>query len=125
MVKLSFDNIAEQFEQLSGCEASEVTANIGIIENAQRRISALLDEKKCSARSIASAEYAAAAYAFYDYVCAQNAKEKIIVTLTGKASANTDYKCRIESAKDLRESALRAIEPVMLGCDFLFRTVEG
>ena len=56
MVKLSFDNIAEQFEQLSGCEASEVTANIGIIENAQRRISALLDEKKCSARSIAGRE---------------------------------------------------------------------
>ena len=75
MVKLSFDNIAEQFEQLSGCEAAQVAANIGIIENAQRRISALIDEKKCSARSIASAEYAAAAYAFYDYVCAQNAKE--------------------------------------------------
>ena len=125
MVKLSFDNIAQQFEKLGACDASVVAANIGIIENAQRRISVLLDDKKCSARSIASAEYAAAACAFYDYVCTLNAREKLIVTMTGKASANTDYKSRIESAKDLRESALLAIEPVMLGCDFLFRTVEG
>lgn len=125
MVKLSFDNIVEQFVQLSGCSPQQTASIVGLIENAQRRISILLDEKKCSARSIASAEYAAAVYAFYDYVCACNAKEKIIVTLTGNASANTDYKSRIESAKDLRESALKAIEPVMLGCDFLFRTVEG
>ncbi len=125
MVKLSFENVVEQFTQLSGCDVEQVNSNIGIIENAWRRISILLDDKKSTADSVASAEYAAATYAFYDYICAENAKNKIICTLTGKASANVDYESRIASAKSLRDSALEAIRPFMLGCDFLFRTMEG
>lgn len=125
MVKLCFDNVVTQFTQLSGCDVEQVNANLGIIQNAWRRISQLLDDKKCSEKSVASAEYAAAAYAFYDYVCAENAKNKIICTMTGQASTNVDYKSRIESSRDLRDSALETIKPVMLGCDFFFETVGG
>lgn len=125
MVKLSFNNVIQQFTQLSGCTVSEVNANLGILENAWRRISVLLDDKKSTSKSVASAEYAAAAYAFYEYVCAEHAKNKIICTLAGKASADTSYKSREESAKALRDSALDAIKPVMLGCDFLFKATEG
>ena len=125
MVRISFENVVSQFTQLSGCGVDEVNGNISIIENAWRRICALLDENKSCANSIASAEYAAAAYAFYDYVCAQHAKEKVICTLGGKASADVDYKSREESARLLRDSALEVIKPFMLGCDFLFRGVNG
>lgn len=125
MVKLSFDNVVQQFTQLSGGDVQTALDNIGIVENAWRRISVLLDDKRCTEKSVASAEYAAAACAFYDFVCADNAKQKLIYTLTGQASTNIDYKSRIESAKSLRDSALEVIKPVMLGCDFAFSAVEG
>lgn len=125
MVRLSFENVVSQFTQISGCGVDEVNSCIGIIENAWRRLCAVLDESKCSSGGIASGEYAAAAYAFYDYVCAQGAKDKIICTLAGKASADTDYTRRVESARVLRDSALEVVKPFMLGCDFLFKGVGG
>ena len=125
MVRISFENVVSHFTQLSDCDVDEVNSYIGLIENAWRRISALLDEKKASTGSIASAEYAAGAYAFYDYICTQHARDKIICTLGGKASADVDYKRREEAARALRDSALEVIKPCMLGCDFLFRGVDG
>ena len=125
MVKLSLNNVVDQFRQLSGCDADEVNANLGIIRNSVSRVSVSLDDKKSSERGVKSAEYAAAACAFYDYICAEHAKNRIFCTLTGNASQDTNYKSRIESAKSLRDSALEAIKPIMLGCDFVFRTMEG
>ena len=125
MVRISFENVVAHFTHLSGCDVDEVNTYISLIENAWRRISALLDEKKSSTGSIASAEYAAGAYAFYDYICTQHAREKIICTLSGKASADVDYKSRQEAARALRDSALEVIKPFMLGCDFLFKGVDG
>ena len=125
MVKLSLDNAVGHFRQLSGCDADEVNANLGIIKNSVRNISVRLDDKKCSEKEVQSAEFAAAACAFYDYICAEHAKSRIFCTLTGNASQDTNYKSRIESAKCLRDSAIEAIKPVMLGCDFVFRTMEG
>ena len=125
MVKLSLNNVVGHFRQLSGCDADEANANLGIIKNSVSRISVSLDDKKSSESSVQSAEYAAAACAFYDYVCAEHAKSRIFCTLTGSASQDTNYNSRIESAKSLRDSALEAIKPITLGCDFLFRTMEG
>ncbi len=125
MVKLSLDNAVGHFRQLSGCDADEVNANLGIIKNSVRNISVKLDDKKISERGVQSAEFAAAACAFYDYICAEHAKSRIFCTLTGSASQDTNYKSRIESAKCLRDSALEAIKPLTLGCDFVFSTMGG
>lgn len=125
MVKLSLDNVVQQFTQLNGGDTESAVDYIFILENAWRRVSVMIDDKKCTEKSVASAEYAAAACAFYDYVCAENAKRKVICSLTGQADTNIDYKSRIESAKQLRDSALEAIRPVMRSGDFVFKAMEG
>ena len=98
---------------------------MAIIQSAAHLVSGLLDEKKCTAADVDRAEYAAAAAACDDFVCKENARNKIVCTLTGTAEAGIDYKSRIASAKSLKESALEAIKPVTVSCDFLFRTMEG
>lgn len=125
MVKLNQTNVISELRQLSGCTQAQVNDILFIVNNACHLISRLMDEKKCTMADIASAEYAAATVAFYEYICSENAKNKIICTLTGQASTNIDYKSRIESARNLRDSALEAIKPYTVCCDHLFMTMEG
>lgn len=123
MVKLDQTSVIAEFRQLSGCSQQQANDSLFIINNACHLISRLLDEIKCTSADITAAQYAAATVAFYDFICSENARSKIICTLTGKASTDIDHKSRIESAKDLRDSALKAIKPCMLGCDHLFMAI--
>lgn len=125
MVNLNQTNVISKFRQLSECSQAQANEAQFIVSNACHLISRLLDEKKCTTADIACAEYAAATVAFYDYVCKENAKDKVICSLTGKASANVDYKSRIESAASLRSSALEQLRPFTVSCDHLFMTMEG
>ena len=125
MIKLSLENVIAHFNRLSGCTPEQTTENLGLIENSYHMLSRLLDDRKCTSADITSAEYAAAACAFYDYVCKENARNKVICTLSGKASADVAYESRVRSAQSLKESALEAIRPVTLGTDFLFKAMEG
>ena len=125
MLKLTLENVIAQFDHLSGCSSQQTTENLGLIENSYHMESRLLDDRRCTAGDISRAEYAAAACAFYDYVCKENARNKLICTLSGKASADVAYESRVRSARCLKESALEAIRPVTLGTDFLFKAMEG
>ena len=125
LIKLSLENVIAEFTRLTGADSEQVTQELSLIENAFHLINGLLDERKCTSGDISRAEYAAAAYAFYDYICKENAKNKVICTLTGKASADTSYRSRIESAASLKASALETIKPVTKGCDFIFKAMEG
>ena len=127
MVRISFENVVAHFTHLSGCDVDEVNTYISLIENAWRRISALLDENKASAGCIASAEYAAGTYAFYDYICTQHARKRSYARFRERHRLMLTTRSRQEAARALRDSALEVIKPFMLGCDFLFKelTADG
>ena len=125
MIKINQTNVISIFRQLSDCTQTQANDVLYIISNACHIISRLMDESRCTTAEVSAAEYAAAAVAFYDYICKENARNKVICTLTGKASTNVDYKSRLESAKSLRDSALEQIRPYTFSCDHLFMTMEG
>lgn len=117
---MDFNNIILIFQQLSGCGVEKINDNLPLINNAVSQLKGVIDEENLTAISIRQCEYAAAVCALYDFICKESAREKIVVTAGGKASANTDYSSRIDGAEKLKINALSAIKYLLKDNDFLF-----
>ena len=125
---MDFNNVILIFQQLSGCDVEKMNDVMPLVKNAADRLAALIDEDKLAAggrRIIERCEYAAACCAVYDHVCALQARERIVCTADGKASAAEDLSSRIEAAQRLKISALGGLGEIFKDEEFLFETTGG
>lgn len=122
---LDFNNILLDFQQLSGCEAEKMNEEISLVENAARRLEALIDEDKLTPPDRRACEYAAACCAVYDHVCKEVGRERIITTADGKACSGESRPQRIAAAFRLKIAALSGISGVVKDNGFLFKTAGG
>lgn len=123
MVTLDFSNVLGKFSQISQCEFEGLSDVVPIVEQNIFALENLIDEDKFEERYRDKCEYAAAVCAFYDYLCREGAKERIIVTMSGTAAANEDVQKRVPYAEDMKDRALNAVSAVLKDKEFIFRSV--
>ncbi len=124
MAVLNYENIKAEFLRLAGITA--VGDSEQLVKAAVNGFEEELDaERTETADDKAICEFAAAAEAFYRFVCLKAAGDKVICTADGRAVEKYDEDGRIKAAKALRDAAMARAERFTAEKGFEFRTSEG
>ena len=124
MPVINIENVKEQFIELSGLDSSQAQVYDGLVTACVNEAEKALDSSRIaddSDREIC--EFAAAAEAFYRYICLLAAEEKIICTAQGSAVEKYSDEGRIKAAGELRDSAVSRAERFFGGDSFVFSSV--
>lgn len=120
---LDFSKVLAKFCQIAHADDNCLGDAVPIIQDSIFELEELIDDEKFSPEMADKCEYAAAAMAFYDYVCIGGAREKIIVSLWGKAESSEDFSNREKYAKKVKDNAVRAIRNITKDNEFLFKAI--
>ena len=120
MATIDFSQVCTIFTELSGCDDDKLHENISIIENEIFTVENLIDDEKFTDSYKTVCEYCAAVCAYFDYLCKEGSKEKIVLSENGSVVSGEDYSKRIPFAETLRKNALRSISEILKDTDFLF-----
>ena len=80
-------------------------------------------ERMVAEGGTAICEFAAAAEAFYRFICLKAAEYKVMFTAQGKAVEAFDEENRIKAARELRDSAVSRAERFFSKDGFVFNAV--
>lgn len=126
MVNIDTSKVLELFQNLSECPSEKLTSLTPLVENSTFSVEGIIDENKYTDEYKSRCEYAAAAYAFYNYACREGAREKIICTLEGKMTSsenNQKAENKIRWAKELKIQSIVSISSILKDNDFLFKAI--
>lgn len=122
MIEIDYSNVLEIFTKISLCDDDQANRAEPIIKDSISCLEKLIDEDRYTEEHTEKCEYTAAVWAFYSYLCAEGARERMIVTMSGKAASDEDISKRIPYAQKLKEQALRSVGDILKNNEFVFRT---
>lgn len=107
---LNYDGVLAQFLRITGMRAEDFS-HISLLENAENYVISHLSvtPETLTEDRLSACEYAAAAVAVYDYAFELCLKERRVMSDTGEVSAERADGSLIDTARAMREDALRQL----------------